>query len=122
MPAPETWTINKETGGPDGALLNGFVISRTAVQTSISPPGIGSSPKATVFSTEPPITFDPFDYEGLKFNITIDTFHYEDKDEPHGSWSTRNPPEGVGEEGGWTAQAGGGVDAKAEGAAAADAS
>ncbi|HET6892801.1 MAG TPA: hypothetical protein VFH31_16980 [Pyrinomonadaceae bacterium] len=124
MAAADTWRIRHESGDPNGEKLNGCIINRTAIQTELLAPDL--TPVAPPQnSVDPPITFDKFsllDAPGIEFSLTIHTFeHGILMDEAHGSWSSKGP-DNVPEDGHWTGQAGGGVEAKAESASAADTS
>jgi hypothetical protein len=124
MAAVDIWTIKHESGGSNGEDLNDCIILRTATYTELlSPEGVPLAPRQD--KVEPPITFELFtlpDAKDIKFTLTINRFDYGLlRDEAHGPWNSIDK-DNVPEDGHWTGQAGGGLEAKAEKAASADTS
>lgn len=122
--ALDIYRIKHEHGGSNGEKLNDCIILRTATYTELlSRDGTPLAPRQD--KVEPPITFDSFslpDHLKIKFFLTIHTFDYGLlNNEAHGPWNSVDD-DNVPEDGHWTGQAGGGLEAKAEKAASADTS
>ena len=103
------WRITKDTGGISGQLLDGCEIRRN-LDGSVDFLAL----VATTREQDSIYQFPEFAYQGLIWNIGINTFNWQDKNEVHGNWNNNAPKLPGEEDGTYTGQAGSGGGADEE--------
>jgi hypothetical protein len=113
---PSDWKMRKQDGGWTGDALDACDIRVNADGTAYELVGVLAVKSDNGVLPEPPFYFPEFTYQGLVWNIHVETFKYQGEDKGFGQWSNNAQPVGPpGEEDGtWTAQAGQGVESKGE--------
>lgn len=97
------WTIKEAQGGQSGSLLDGCQIRKNA-DGSVDFLGV----LATATGDGPPYNFPEFAYQGLVWNLDVNTFNFDQRGEVQGKWSNNAPKLPGEEEGTYTGQAGSG--------------
>ena len=104
------WRMRKQEGGLSGDALDACDIRVNTAGTAYELVGVLATKSDNGSLPETPFDFPEFAYQGLVWNIRVETFKYEGEDKAYGSWTNNAQPEGPpqGEDGTWTAQAGSG--------------
>ena len=97
------WTIKDTIGGPTGRFLDGCQIRKNEDGT-VDFLGV----LATASGDAAPYDFPEFAYQGLIWNLNVNTFDFEQRGEAQGKWSNNAPKLPGEEEGTYTGQAGSG--------------
>lgn len=92
------WTINSETGQKDKSDINGYMIVETATGFQLQ------DANGNVLDSQPFVVFSYTDGNNINWTVTLNSLG----DLPSGAWQNNDPTIDNEEDGGWTAQAGGG--------------
>lgn len=108
------WKMHKQEGGFSGDLLDTCEIRKSADGTAYEIIAVLATKTDGGALPEAPFPFPEFEFRGLHWNINVQTFKYEGRDEGFGHWSNNAEGAPADETGTYTAQAESGVPEEGE--------